>query len=205
MPRTMTSAMAAALSAPVLRPAILCSMAFAASTVYVWTGLGPMTWNDMTFLGVGDLGSISAISEGSTVEAQGLSISLNGIPSDMMTEVLTETRVLGAVNIWLALFDSAGALIASPIASYQGRMDAPSLTDDGQTCTCSITVENVLVDLNRPVYRRYTNDDQQLDLATTLTRLGLASTTTDTGFQFVPGVQERITFWGKSPSSTNNV
>jgi hypothetical protein len=206
MPRLLTPAMITALSAPDLRPALFVSMQFASSTVYLWSGLGPITWNSMTFIGVGDLGKISTISEGSTVEAQSVTIELSGIPSDMMTEVLTETRLLGAVNIWLALFDPVtGVLIADPFMSYQGKMDEPSMTDDGTSCTCAITVENVLVDLNRAVYRRYTNDDQQLDLAATLTRLGMSPTTIDTGFRWVPGVQEMVTFWGTSPSNSNNV
>jgi hypothetical protein len=62
-----------------------------------------------------------------------------------------------------------------------------------------------LVDLNRPCYRRYTVDDQQMDLAATLTALGLPGTTIDTIFRFVPGLQEMVTFWGTSPSSINNV
>ena len=193
MPRAMTTAVAEALCASVVRPALLVMMEFAASTGYAWTGLGPFTWDGMTFQGVGDLGNISAMSEDSTVEAKGVTIELSGIPSDMMTEVLTETRVLGTVKIWLALFDDAGALIPDPILSYQGKMDAPSLEDGGEACTAQITVENILVDLNRACYRRYTNEDQQMDHPG------------DTGFQYVAGLQEQITFWGRSPSSVNNV
>jgi hypothetical protein len=91
------------------------------------------------------------------------------------------------------------------VLSYQGKMDQPSIDDSGKTCTVSISCENVLVDLNRDCYRRYTNDDQQLDLAATLTRLGLPSNTIDTGLRWVAGLQEQITFWGQMPSSINNV
>jgi len=84
-------------------------------------------------------------------------------------------------------------------------MDQPSIEDDGKTCSISISCENVLVDLNRPCYRRYTNDDQQIDIQATLTRLGLSSSTVDTGFRWVAGLQEQITFWGTMPSSINNV
>ncbi len=193
MPRDMTSAMEAALCAPVLRPALLAAMQFAGSTGYAWTGLGPLAWNGMTFEGVGDLGEIDGISEDSSVEARGVTLKLSGIRPDMMTEVLTETRILGRVQVWLALFDANGALIPDPILSYQGLMDQPSLDDDGKSCTAQIAVENVLVDLNRPCYRRFTNADQQMDYPG------------DTGLQYVAGLQEQITFWGTSPGSINNV
>jgi hypothetical protein len=202
----MTPAFTAALCAPYVCPALFCTMTFATSIVNVWTGLGPYTWNGMTFQGIGELGSVSAISEDSTIEAKGITLTLSGIPSDMLGEVLTETRILGNVQLWLALFDPVtAALIPNPLMIYQGKMDQPSMSDDAETCTCSITVENVLVDLNRPCYRRYTNDDHQIDLAATLTRLGLPSTTVDTGMRFVAGQQERVTFWGVKPSSVNNV
>ncbi len=205
MPRVMTSAMATALCAPVLRPALFVDMEFAAETAYAWTGLGPRTWNGMTFQGVGALGEISQISEDSEVEAKGVTLTLQGIPSDLMSDVLFEVRVLGDVHVNFALFDAAGAIIADPILSYQGKMDAPQMSDDAQTCTATIAVENVLVDLNRACYRRYTNDDQQMDLADTLARLGMSPTTVDTGFRWVAGMQEQITFWGTMPSSINNV
>jgi hypothetical protein len=205
MPRVLTSAMITALSAPVVRLAVLASLQFADNLVNVWTGIGPMTWNSLTFQGVGTLGTISAMSEDSDVSAKNVTISLSGIPSSMMNEVLYEVRVLRNANIWLALYDSSGNLIANPVLSYQGKMDAPEINDDGKTCTCTISLENVLVDLNREVYRRYTDEDQQMDLAATLTRLSLSPSTVDTGFTHVAGLQEQITFWGRVPSSVNNV
>jgi hypothetical protein len=118
--------------------------------------------------------------------------------------VLWETRLLYRAQTWLALWDESGNLIETPVLSYQGKMDQPSIDDDGKTCSISIATENVLVDLNRDCSRRYTNDDQQMDLAATLKRLGLPSTTVDTGFRWVAGLQEQITFWGTTPSSINN-
>jgi hypothetical protein len=205
MPRVLTTAMQTALCAPVLRCALLASLQFADNTIYVWSGIGPITWNGNTYQGVGSLGSISTISEDSTVEAKNVTFELSGIPSTLVSEVLWETRLLYTAQAYFALWDTSGNLIPNPVLSYQGKMDQPSIEDDGKTCSISISCENVLVDLNRPCYRRYTNDDQQIDLQATLTRLGLSSSTVDTGFRWVAGLQEQITFWGTMPSSINNV
>jgi hypothetical protein len=183
----------------------LASLQFADNTIYVWSGIGPITWNGNTYQGVGSLGSISTISEDSTVEAKNVAFELSGIPSTLVSEVLWETRLLYTAQAYFALWDTSGNLIPNPVLSYQGKMDQPSIEDDGKTCSISISCENVLVDLNRPCYRRYTNDDQQIDLQATLTRLGLSSSTVDTGFRWVAGLQEQITFWGTMPSSINNV
>lgn len=205
MPRLITPAMQAGLCASQLRCALLASLQFADGAIYVWSGIGPIIWNGNTHQGVGSLGSVSTISEDSTVEAKAVSFNLSGIPAALVAEVLWETRVLYAARCYFALFDAAGVLISDPILSYQGKMDQPTISDDGQTCSISISTENVLVDLNRPCYRRYTNDDQQLDLAATVAALGMPSGTVDTGFRWVAGLQENVTFWGRMPSSVNNV
>lgn len=205
MPRLMTTAMQAALCPPVLRCALLASLQFADGTQYLWSGLGPLVWNGNTYQGVGSLGSITTISEDSTVEAKGVAFELSGIPASLVSEVLWETRLLYKAQAYFALWDASGNMIPDPVLSYQGKMDQPTISDDGKTCSISIACENVLVDLNRSCFRRYTNDDQQMDLAATLTRLGLPSDTVDTGFRWVAGLQEQITFWGTMPSSINNV
>jgi hypothetical protein len=201
----MTAAMQTALCAPVLRLAILVSLQFGTQTVYIWSGTGPLTWNSMTFQGVGSFGKMGEISEDSNVEAKGVKLTLSGIPSSMMSEVLTDVRILRTAKMWLALYNSSSVLIADPLLSYQGLIDAPEITDDGQTCSCSISLENCLVDLNRECYRRFTDSDQQQDLSATLTRLSMSQSTADTGFTHVAGLQEQITFWGRTPSSVNNV
>jgi len=205
MPRLLTPAMVTALGASVLRCALLASLQFADNTIYVWSGITPLIWNGNTYQGVGSLGSISTISEDSTVEAKKVTFELSGIPADLVSEVLYETRLLYRAQAWFALWDENYNLIPDPVLSYQGKMDQPSLSDDTKTCSISISCENVLVDLNRACYRRFTNDDQQIDLPATVARLGLPAGTIDTGLRWVAGLQEQITFWGTKPSSINNV
>jgi hypothetical protein len=204
MPRTLTSQMISALTAPVVRTAIFAELQMSNETLYLWSGLGPMTWNGMTFQGVGTLGKVQGISEDTTVEAKGVKISLSGIPSNMIGEALNNVRLMQAVNLWLMCFDTGGALISSPVISFSGLMDKTSIDDDGSTSTITINVENVLADLNRPVARHYTQADQQLDLALTLQRLGLPANTVDTGFSHVNVIQELTVFWGQNPKSVNN-
>lgn len=193
MPLIMTDAMAAACAAPVQRPALLVRMEFANGFAYAWSGLGDLAWQGMTFRGVGDLGEISGLEETLDVENKGITLSLSAISAEMAPEVLNETRILGDVTIWLAQFDSTGAIIVDPVVAWRGYMDAPTLTDGGEQCTASVAVEDDLADLNRAVFRRYTNEDQQQDFPG------------DTCMQFVAGLQEQITFWGRTPSSINNV
>jgi hypothetical protein len=184
--------MTTALGSSLIRPAIFVQATFVNETVYVWNGLGIIPWNGQNWIGVGTLGAISNIEEGSNVEAKGISISMSGLDPRLLVDVIQNYQLGLPVMVWLALFDSSNNLIPSPILSFSGRMDQPTLTVDGTTCTISINCESKLIDMNVSCERRYTNDDQQLDYPG------------DRGFEFVNSIQEVTIYWGVSPSSTNN-
>lgn len=204
MPRDITSQMIAALSAQVVRAAFLVNITFKNETLYIWNGLGPLTWNGNVYTGVGDFGSVSNIPESSTVEAQNVTLSLGGITATYLSEVIGNSQLFNQAQVWIACFDSSMNLIPSPTLMYQGLTDVPKLNDDGETFTVTITLENVLVDMNRIVERAYTDVDQRSYLGPILTRLGLPSSTIDTGGQYVVGIQNSIIYWGVSPQSSNN-
>ncbi|HEV7266485.1 MAG TPA: hypothetical protein VGN83_16420, partial [Falsiroseomonas sp.] len=65
---------AAAATAPVVAPVVLCELNFATGPFRVWTGLGPLTWAGLTFEGVGDLGAMSEVEE--TVELRAVRLTL---------------------------------------------------------------------------------------------------------------------------------
>ena len=194
MPRSdATSAFVAALDANVLRPAIFVSMAFANETLYLWSGTGTVTWNGISWSGVGTLGSIASVEEGSTVQARGTVLTLSGIDPQLLGDSLSDLQQGLPVTVWLALFDSTPAIIANPVIVFQGRMDQPTITMDGTTATIQINCESRLIDMNVPAERRYTNEDQQRDYPN------------DRGFEFVNAIQEMTLYWGRTPNSQNNV
>jgi len=67
---------------------------------------------------------------------------------------------------------------------FSGRMDVMSITEDGDSCTITMTAESRLIDLERPRLRRWTSEDQK----------GLDAT--DKGFEFVNSLQEASIKWG---------
>jgi len=183
----------AALEAPVLRPAFLVSMQFASSTVYAWTGRGTLVWNGMSFLGVGTMGDVASVEEGSSVQARGTTLTLSGFDATLLGDALTDLRQGLPVTVWLALFDATPAIIGNPVIAFRGRMDQPTITVSGQTATISINCESRLMDMNVPAERRYTNEDQQRDYPG------------DRGFEFVNSIQEVTIYWGRTPNSSNNL
>jgi hypothetical protein len=212
MPRTMTAAMATALSAEVLYPALLCQMNFSNANVNVWSGLGNVVWNGNTYTGLGDFAGISTISEDSTVEAKNVTLELSGVPLNIISVeaqqdlylAMYDLNILQPCQIWLALRYANGAIISDPILSYKGFMDKPDIDIQPETMSLSISLENILVDLNRPSERRYTADDQKMDMPYLTAKYGLSANTVDNAFNFVAGLQEDTVYWGVTPKSNNS-
>ena len=192
MPRAMSSDMLAAVKASELQPALFVEAYFVTGPIHVWSGYGTIQWNGHAWAGIGTLGGVSTIEDGASVEAKGITLTMSGIDPALIADVLGEFQLGAPVTVWLGLF-SAGALITSPIVSWAGRMDQPSIEVGGNTAIISINCENRLLDMNISVYRRYTNDDQQLDHPG------------DRGLEFVSGIQEVTIYWGKTPNSANNI
>lgn len=193
MPRSgLTGGQLAAVQSTNIRPAFFVEAHFVNGPVYLWTGRGAIIWGGKTWLGVGSLGSISTIEEGSSIDAKGITITLSGIDATLLADIMTEFQVGLPVIVNIGFFDETLTLIDTPVIAWAGRMDQPTIDVDGQTCTISINCENRLVEMNVAVDRRYTNEDQQLDYAG------------DRGMEFVSSIQDVTIYWGRTPSSINN-
>ncbi len=182
----------AAIISQKIRPALFVEGNFTSGPVYVWTGVGAITWGGKIWQGLGSLLSISTIEEGATVEAKGITLGLSGIDVSLLTGILLEFQVGLPVLVYLGMFNFDGSLIGDPIISWAGRMDQPTIEMDGQSASISINCENRLVEMNVACDRRLTNEDQQLDHPG------------DRGLEFTASITEVNLYWGRTPSSTNN-
>lgn len=184
MSRTLTSAFDTALDEPVLRLAYLCYLDFPSGEVRAWSGIGDLSWDSETWTGVGNLGGISAVEEASGTEAPGVTVELSGIPSELLTLGLIAGYQGRAARIWLAQFDSAGALIADPTLIFGGRMDVAEIIDGDQTGVIRISCETHSINLRRSRVLRYTHAEQ--------TRLFAG----DLGLEYVASLQDKPINWG---------
>lgn len=222
MPRTMSGGFLDAISATVNKPALFFEIHFVSGPVYLWSGSQSIDWNGQTWLGAGGLINVSTVEEGSTVEARGITISMSGVSTDFLSDILDEFQVGLPAIVYLGFFQtvtdsgSGGGygeggygeggygsgsgsssdgttLIPDPIIAWAGRTDQPTIDMDGSTATISVNCENRLIEMNVAVDRRYTNEDQQLDYPG------------DRGMEFVNSIQDVRIFWGQVPSSKNNL
>jgi len=190
MSRTLSTEMQAVATAELVRPVYLVDMEFSSGSIYLWSGMGDLTYNSNTYLGAGDLLSIGAIQETAELTANGATVTLGGIKQSLLTLARDEPYQGRPLIIRLGAFDENGDLIASPVILFSGFMDIMTIADSGDTSTITVTVENKLIAFQRTAVRRYTAEDQKIEHPT------------DKGFEFVAKIQEKEIVWGRpSPAS----
>jgi hypothetical protein len=185
MARDLNASLANAVIDTVVAPAFFFKAEFDSGDVLAWSGYGDITWGGDTYLGIGDFGGVDKVDETSDVRANGCTLTLSGIPSQLLAIALTEpyqgrpcTLFLGALNL------TSGAIIGTPYPLISGRMDVMTIEEGATTGTITLTVENRLIELFRTKERRYTHEDQQIDFSG------------DLGLEYVAGLQEKPINWG---------
>lgn len=184
MTRDISASFITALEDDIIYPALLVDIELESSTVYIWTGFGDYVYNSNTYVGVGNLGGISDLVETGNVEANGITLTLAGIPTALISAALVDARQGKTVSCHLALFDSTETLIDVADNIFQGLLDVPTLIKGSPTSTISITAESRLIELTRSRERRYTDEDQQELFSG------------DLGLEYVVGLQDKEIKWG---------
>jgi hypothetical protein len=185
MSRVLDSGTAAAFSAPTTRPLTLVMLTFLSGVQYVWSGVGPFTWNGMTFQGMGDLGNIEDIAESSSVQAEGTSVTLSGINNADLAESMEDSQPGLPAKVWYGGLDATGALVGDPVLQFSGYIDQPTITVGAEESTIRIALESRMNDHGRPNCRRYTSADQNAN-----------GYPVDSGFDGVEALNDKADVWG---------
>ena len=184
MARTLTPAFQAELDAGSVAPAVLVSLEFETNAIYLWNGIGDLAFGGETYLGNGWFQGWSAVKEEGDPVPKGITITLTGIPQALVSLVLAQSVQDKFGSLYLGFLNSSNQLILDPYLMYRGNMDVPVIQEDANGPAIQITIENRLLDLDRPRNFRYSNESQRLFF------------TDDLGFQFVESLQNWEGYWG---------
>lgn len=172
----------------------------------LWTGQGTLVLEDGTsWVGTGNLLNISAIEETSELAVKGATLTLSGVPSEVLSLALSEPYQGRVCNIYFGTFSQGSILQES--SSYillqdgsrieletgekgfneifSGYMDQMNIEESGETSTIQLLVENKLVDLERARVARFTSGYQKSIYAG------------DLGLDFLEDLQDKQISWGR--------
>ena len=172
----------------------------------LWTGQGTLVLEDGTsWVGTGNLLNISAIEETSELAVKGATLTLSGVPSEVLSLALSEPYQGRVCNIYFGTF-SQGTLLQESSSYillqdgsrieletgekgfneiFSGYMDQMNIEESGETSTIQLLVENKLVDLERARVARFTSGYQKSIYAG------------DLGLDFVEDLQDKQISWGR--------
>lgn len=189
MSRDLTSATITNISEATVYPFFAIELNFDSEILRLWTGQGTLTLPDTTqWIGTGTLLDISAIEETAEMAVRGATLTLSGIPSEILSLALSEPYQGRVCNIYFGTF-TGGDLTTAPSnfdQIFSGYMDQMNIQDGPETATIELKVENKLVDLERARVARFTSGYQK------------SIYPSDKGFDFVESLQDRELFWGRN-------
>lgn len=182
MARDLSGSVDTALQASHVRAVVFVAFSFTDGTLRLCTADHDVTWNSLTWQGVGRISSIDPVSEGGSLESRAIRMTISGVSASLISTALG-THVQGrALNLWFGVLDANWAVIAAPIGPFQYRMDALRLRH-GKTGVIEVTARDRLADWDRPRIRRWNHADQ------------IAEYPLDKGFQFVEQMVDKTLIW----------
>jgi len=203
--RDLSAAISSNLEDSVVYPFFAVELNFDASPLRLWTGSGDLVFQGVTYTGTGNLLDVSSIEETSEIAVRGATLTLTGIPSEVVSLALQTPYQGRTCNIYFGMF-SKGALLQEDGAYillegggkialelqdtgltqiFSGYMDEMNIDEGPETSTVEVKVENKLIDLERARVRRFTSGYQK------------SVYPGDKGFDFVESIQEKEIVWGR--------
>jgi hypothetical protein len=155
-----------------------------AGPLYLWTGLGNLTIGGITYVGTGNMLQISEVKETADIAAAGATLTLSGIPTEILALALQEPYQGRLCYIKFGMLENLGNP-TSLTDLFVGYMDQMNISEQADTCTIALAVESKLIDLERPRVQRYTSASQKARYAG------------DLAFDFIPDLQDKPLSWGR--------
>ena len=184
--RDAPSATLTAAEQELILPVLLARLEFDSGDVLAHSGLGNLTFDSLTYTGIGQFGDVSSAGEPSDLSRSTLSLTLSNIPGDMGALVLNEHFQGRRGTIYLGYLDpTTNQLVDDPVIIHRGRMDNAKIRQGGDTFTVSVNIESRFASWNTPVIRRYNNAFQQ------------SVYPGDRGFEFIEQATEKQINWGQ--------
>jgi hypothetical protein len=185
MSRTLPQALADEFIASELKPFYAVELLFDSGAVRFWTGYGEITANGEEWSGSGQIMGIAPSNETTDLSANGMTLTFGGLDPNIVAIALTENYRGRTATLYIGALDSTNQPVSTLYQLFSGRMDVMSITEDGNTSTLTISIENVLIDLDRPRIRKYTTEEQ------------LSRYPNDESLKYVASLQEKDIAWGR--------
>jgi len=185
MSRDLPTALSSNLTDDVIYPFFAVELLFDEAPLRMWTGVGTLSYDGNDWVGSGNLLTVSSVEETSDIAVKGATLTLSGVPSEVISLAITSAYQGRVCNIYLGMFDTV-LDTHSLTQLFAGYMDQMNISEGPETSTIELKVENKLIDLERSRVARFTSGYQKSKFPN------------DLGLDFVESLQDRPIAWGKA-------
>lgn len=186
MTRNTPQALLNLLDDPEVKPFYAVEMNFTSAPVRFWTGYGDRTINGDTYLGTGNLLSITGLDEVNDLSAKSITLQLSGVPASLVSLALQEPYQNRECKVYFGATDITNPQTFNEIEVFSGLMNVMTIEDSGETSVISLTVDSKLIRLEKSSNWRYTEGSQK------------ARYSSDTFFNYVSDLQDKTLVWGRT-------
>jgi len=189
----------------VVYPFFALELEFDSGPLRLWTGVGTLVFEGVSYTGTGNLLDVSSIEETTEIAVRGATITLSGMPSEVISLALQSPYQGRVCKIYFGMFSKGslqkedGAYILLEDGGkiqlelqetgltqiFSGYMDEMNIDEGPDYGTIELKVENKLIDLERARTRRYTSEYQK------------SVYPGDLGLDFVESLQDKKVVWGR--------
>jgi hypothetical protein len=189
----------------VVYPFFAIELEFDSGPLRLWTGVGELVFEGVSYTGTGNLLDVSSIEETTEIAVRGATITLSGMPSEVISLALQSPYQGRVCKIYFGMFSKGslqkedGAYILLEDGGkiqlelqetgltqiFSGYMDEMNIDEGPESGTIELKVENKLIDLERARTRRYTSEYQK------------SVYPGDLGLDFVESLQDKKVVWGR--------
>ena len=161
---------------------------FPSETSRMWSGIGDKVIGGETYQGTGSLLKIGDVVESGELGAYNTSLSLSGVPSDLLSLALSIDYRNSKCTIKQGFSGGSVSEFVSDV--YIGFVDSMNIVEGADTSTITVSLESALAVLTRRSSLRYSDANQR------------ARFSNDKGMEFIESLQNRAIAWGADGNAT---
>jgi hypothetical protein len=145
-----------------------------------------IVWGGNSYPALGHTLNFDGIEETAELQVSQVRVTQTGVDSSYLSLYLTHDYIDRRLVIRKAFLASDETIMVDPIPIFDGRCDAPEMTEDPDagTCTIALTASSHWVDFNRAPGRHTNHEEQQIWFPG------------DMGFEFISQLNRELS-WGR--------
>ncbi len=186
MSRTTDVQLLSTIQAEKLDWAYMLALHFEGDPVYVWSGSGDLTWDGKTWIGTGDVGSLSGVSETDAMSNTVIEATLSHLEPEHLQEIINFDPVGRSFDLHLAFFENDQRSPYKVLTLTAGVVDGISVVD-GQVGMIKLKLVSEMALMRR--FHLFRMDDQHQQYLFP----------GDKGCEYVTSLDEEI-IWGPRPN-----